>query len=213
MKQIIRIMQAISRFFRGHGFSLLTALCVAIITATAVFTRREPSPQPDATPPSANRPAAALWQQTLPASTPTPLPTAQPLLWQSPLPVIDVRRPFSADTMLHSGVTGLWATHPAADLSAEAGTPVVAMAPGRILETGTQQVNGTWISIEHTGGYVSCYASLSLLGAFRPGDPVSAGQTIGFVGNTNMEETDLGPHLHLSVTKDGVAVDPIALLQ
>lgn len=214
MKKIKRISQSVTKSVRGHGFALLTALCVGIITATALYTRGNMSPQPAAaTPPAGNRPAAALWQQSLPASTPTPLPTVQALLWQSPLPELQVMRVFSSDSMMRSGVTGMWSVHPAVDFSADTGAPVVAMAPGRILEIGVQQINGTWIAIEHTGGYVSCYASLSLLGALKPGDPVSAGQTVGFIGNSHMEETDLGPHLHLSVTKDGTPVDPMSLLQ
>lgn len=213
-KQISAISQYITRFIRGHGFSLLTTLCVCIITTTALFTRRNLSPQQNsATPPAGNRPAAVLWQQSLPASTPTPLPTVLPILWRSPLPELHVARAFSSDEMVRSGVTGMMSAHLAVDLSADVGTPVVAIASGRVLETGMQQINGTWITIEHTGGYISCYASLSLLGALKPGDPISAGQTVGFVGNTYMEETDLGPHLHLSVTKDGAPVDPMDLLQ
>lgn len=213
MKAFKRIREAFDRFAAGHGFALLTALCVAVITATALWTRSAPAPQPSATPPVGdNQQAAALWQQTLPASTPTPLPTAQPLLWQSPLAEVRVLQPFSADEMVQSGVTGVWAVHQAVDLAAEAGAPVAAMAPGRVLSCGTDDVDGTWIALEHTGGYVSRYAGLSLLGAFQPGDPVSAGQTIGFAGSTAIGETDLGPHLHLSVTLDGQSVDPLLLL-
>ena len=40
------------------------------------------------------------------------------------------------------------------------------------------------------------------------GDTVSAGQTIGTVGDTAAAEAAQGPHLHFSVTKDGDVVDP-----
>ena len=40
------------------------------------------------------------------------------------------------------------------------------------------------------------------------GDSVSAGQTIGTVGDTAAAEAAQGPHLHFSVTKDGDVVDP-----
>jgi murein DD-endopeptidase MepM/ murein hydrolase activator NlpD len=41
--------------------------------------------------------------------------------------------------------------------------------------------------------------------AVRPGDRVSRGQVIGYVGNTG---TSTGPHLHYEVVKNGEKVDP-----
>lgn len=207
------ILVAVERFAAGRGFAVLTVVCVAVITATALWTRQSPAPVGGTSPTGGNLPAAALWQQPLPVTTPTPLPTRQPLLWRSPLPEIDVLRPFSPDVMLKSGVTGLWATHAAVDLAAGEGDPVAAMAPGNVLDCGTQQLQGTWISIAHDDGYISHYAGLSLLGAFRAGDPVSAGQTIGFVGNSVVSESDLPPHLHLQLLHYGEPVDPLSVLQ
>lgn len=213
MKLHKKIAAAFDRLAAGRGFAILTVICVAVITATALWTQRSPAPSESAAPTPGNLHAAALWQQTLPAAaSPTPLPTLQPPLWQAPLTDLVVITPFSSTTMIQSGVTRIWSVHAAVDLAAPSGTPVMAMAPGSILDCETHGLDGAWISVAHADGYVSRYAGLSLLGAFRPGDPVSAGQTVGFVGNGVIAETDLQPHLHLQILHNDQPVDPIALL-
>ena len=47
----------------------------------------------------------------------------------------------------------------------------------------------------------------------KPGDAVTAGQTIGAVGNTALLESALGDHLHFAVTCDGNPVDPAKFLE
>lgn len=203
----------IRQFSSSHGFALLTVLCVACISSAALWTGRPSAPAPSATPPAPGQFAASLMQQTLNnAVPPTPLPTDQPIIWQSPLSEYKVLQRFTGNVMVRSATTGMWGVHHGADLEAKSGTPVAAMASGRVLETGEGGMDGIWISIRHSGGYVSRYAGLSMLGAFREGDPVSVGQTIGFVGDTYLEERTLGAHLHVQVFHDGSAVDPLILL-
>ena len=43
---------------------------------------------------------------------------------------------------------------------------------------------------------------------FREGQQVAAGDIIGLVGSTAAAESSMGPHLHFSVAKDGVIIDP-----
>ena len=212
MTRMKHLYTSLIRFAQGKGFALLTVLCVGVITTTALWTRHEPvAPAVHATPPAVERPASVQMQQSLLAAvTPSPLPTQQPLLWRAPLEELDVIRVFSGTDMLRSGTTGLWTVHHAIDLSDDAGAPVSAMADGRVLRCDD---NGSWIVLAHTGGYESCYSSLSLLGPYRTGDPVRAGQIIGFVGNTIPDEADLGPHLHLQVLANGSAIDPLELLE
>lgn len=213
MKQHGRTRIALERFFASHGFALLVTICVAIIAATALWTRRSPTLIACATPPAGDGvDAASLWQQPLPAATPTALPSPAPALWVAPLSEYRLVRGFSGDTMAPSGVTGLWAVHQAVDLAAPAGSPVAAVADGRVKASGTDDFCGVWIEIAHAGGIVSRYEALKLLGACQVGDPVRAGQTIGFVGNSHLGEADLGPHLHLQIIRNDCSVDPFDLL-
>lgn len=213
MKQHGKIRIALERFFASHGFALLVTICVAIIAATALWTRSSPTLVAYATPPGGDGVnAASLWQQPLPAATPTPLPSPAPAQWVAPLSEYRLVRGFSGEAMAPSGVTGLWEVHQAIDLAAPAGSPVAAVADGRVKASGTDDFCGAWIEIVHPGGMISRYEALKLLGAYQPGDPVRAGQTIGFVGNSHLGETDLGPHLHLQIITDGSPVDPFDLL-
>lgn len=214
MQHLLNATRRFMAFAEGKGFALLITLCIAVIVASALYTRQAQPPQPGATPPAlkGEYPAAALWQDPLASfPSPTPLPQQHPILWRSPLSDYAVLRGFSGD-MLQSGVTGLWQVHAGVDLSADAGAPVMAMADGVVDECVTAGLDGARLSIIHDQGYVSRYASLSMHGACKPGDRVRAGQTIGFVGATKVDESDLGPHLHLEILKDDVPLDPLLLL-
>ncbi|MGY3494959.1 M23 family metallopeptidase [Bradyrhizobium sp. USDA 4502] len=67
---------------------------------------------------------------------------------------------------------------------------------------------GNGLVIEHAGGWSSQYCHLAN-GSLRaaPGQRVSAGQVLGLVGLSG--ETEF-PHLHLTIRKDDVVVDPFA---
>jgi len=69
------------------------------------------------------------------------------------------------------------------------------------------------VLIAHAGGYVSEYAHLDdtfALPRVRAGQPVQAGQVIGFIGLTGITT---GPHLHFAVLKSGEAIDPLLLIR
>lgn len=211
MQRIRRAFTNLTKFFSSHAFPVVITLCVAVIAASALWTRRVPAAALSPTPPPAGEViASALRQQRLAAVTPTPLPASQPPLWAAPLEEYVVLRPFSESAMIRSDASGVWIFHQAVDLGAEAGTPVKAMADGRVSACG-EDTHGVWLQITHAGGAISRYGALSLTGAFRPGDTVRTGQTIGFMGNSDPDETGLGAHLHLQVVIDGQSVDPVSL--
>lgn len=202
-------------FVDGKGFAVIVTACVAVITGTAIWAGSDHSAPVMPTPPvSGEQSAASLLQESLRnAATPTPLPTVSVILWQSPLPEISTLRGFSDTALVQSGVTGLWSLHEGIDLRAELGAPVTAIADGNVNASGEDVLDGVWAEITHPGGYSVRYAGLSMLAAIQPGDRVRAGQTIGFIGNGVIGESDLGPHLHLEISHDGKPVDPMTILE
>lgn len=98
-------------------------------------------------------------------------------------------------------------THVGVDYAAPMGTPVVAVADGRVVEIGRHGGYGNLIVVEHAGGYTTRYAHLS---AFAPdlqiGAEVRRGLEIGYVGSTGHST---GPHLHFEIRLDGVYLDPL----
>ncbi len=58
------------------------------------------------------------------------------------------------------------------------------------------------------GGYTTQYSCLQAEPPVTEGQQVAAGDIIGLVGSTAAAESSMGPHLHFSVAKDGVIIDP-----
>lgn len=91
--------------------------------------------------------------------------------------------------------------HLGTDFRAAVGTPVKAVADGKVLGAGNTDLTcprasfGQWILIEHNNGLASNYAHLSLIKVSK-GDRVRRGEVIGYSGNTG---SSTGPHLHLGV--------------
>lgn len=103
--------------------------------------------------------------------------------------------------------------HEGNDIFAEFGTPVVAVADGRLYRVGTRKVPGNRLWLRNRQGHRFFYAHLSdfAASAFNGAD-VQAGEVIAFVGSTgDAEQTP--PHVHFEAhARDGLAVNPFRLL-
>lgn len=102
--------------------------------------------------------------------------------------------------MFHSGI----------DLRAPEGTPIGAWFSGTVSSTGYSWGSGNYIWLNHGNGVYSFYCHLSEIQVVV-GDNVTQGTQIALSGNTGYYST--GPHLHLALYIDGVAVDPQVLLE
>jgi murein DD-endopeptidase MepM/ murein hydrolase activator NlpD len=110
------------------------------------------------------------------------------------------RDPFnSSRNQFHTGI----------DIRGSMGTPVKAAMAGRVSQVGTDNVLGNYVIISHHSGYRTLYGHLSVIRA-RTGAYVTQGELIGNVGSTGLST---GPHLHFTVYKDGVLVNPRTLMR
>ncbi len=98
--------------------------------------------------------------------------------------------------------------HEGVDLAAHYGTPVKAVADGRVESAGWCGGLGRCVRIHHDGGIVSIYGHLSRISdGIQEGSSVRVGQIIGQVGSTGLST---GPHLHYAIEKDGAYVNPLS---
>ena len=100
--------------------------------------------------------------------------------------------------------------HLGTDFSAPVGRTIFAAADGRIEFAGNKEGYGKTIIINHNNGYKTLYAHQSDFAKdSRNGKVVKKGDLIGYVGNTGLSS---GPHLHLGLYKNGIAINPMSVL-
>jgi murein DD-endopeptidase MepM/ murein hydrolase activator NlpD len=104
--------------------------------------------------------------------------------------------------------------HDAQDFAAAAGTPVLAIADGTVLETGfasdgcgfgvklTHRIDGKKVTSRY------CHMQMGS-NTLATGDTVKMGSTVGRVGSTGLA---FGPHLHFALVVDDVPTDPMPFL-
>ncbi|MGD7790061.1 peptidoglycan DD-metalloendopeptidase family protein [Propionibacteriaceae bacterium Y1700] len=97
------------------------------------------------------------------------------------------------------GEYGSWARwHTGQDLAAPHGTPIRAIASGKVVPGNADSWAGNHVAIKHSDG-ATLYAHMSAK-KVQVGDTVKAGQIIGYVGSTGRS---FGPHLHLEYYPNG----------
>lgn len=101
-------------------------------------------------------------------------------------------------------ILGYRRMHSGIDFGAPYGAPVVAAAAGQVAMAGWYGGYGRAVQIAHGGGVSTRYGHMSRL-AVAPGQPVVAGQVIGYIGSTGFST---GPHLHYELHRGGQPVDP-----
>lgn len=102
--------------------------------------------------------------------------------------------PVYGDRRFHYGI----------DLSASSGTPIVAVRDGTVKVATYSSSAGYYVNVDHGDGFMSRYLHMTHY-IVSPGQKVSAGQVIGYVGSTG---TSTGPHLHFGLYYNGAAVNP-----
>jgi murein DD-endopeptidase MepM/ murein hydrolase activator NlpD len=171
---------------------------------------------------AAGAPAAAATREHLAPLAPTleeagRLATLESLRHPpQPPAVFPLRAP--ADFGEHDARFGAWRgghVHEGQDVFAPAGSPLVAMRDGRVVETGDDGGRGNYVAIWNSGTRRTfVYLHMLHPSRVRVGESVRSGERVGAVGCTG---SCWGDHLHLEVRRGrgttGRALDPLPLLR
>jgi murein DD-endopeptidase MepM/ murein hydrolase activator NlpD len=128
-------------------------------------------------------------------------------LLKSPLKFVRVASSF--DKKRFHPVLHTERSHLGVDFGAPTGTPVWAVASGKVSFKGNRGPEGESVVIQHPGGMETVYTHLSQFArGLEVGDEVRQKQVIGYVGQSGGAPA---PHLHFSVRLGGHYVDPLRL--
>lgn len=94
--------------------------------------------------------------------------------------------------------------HQGLDIATKTGTPIKAVADGKVKFSGEKSGYGNLIILDHGNGITTYYGHCSKL-YVKSGEEVKAGDKIAAVGSTG---NSTGPHLHFEIRKNGVYVNP-----
>ena len=204
--------------FGGRGYYIALALCLAAVGTIGYFALRE-------------RPVTVKQQEPAPTLDIQPAPTQPvvkpaPVVIPEPEPQPEINEPaellpqvvspldgttvtvFSMTELLYDTTMADWRTHDGIDVQAEEGAAVKTAAGGTVQSGTDDELMGTTVVIDHEGGYSTRYSSLQKDVPVTAGQQVVAGEVIGRVGTTSAAESQMGPHLHFSVSRDGAVIDP-----
>ena len=204
--------------FGGRGYYIALALCLAAVGTIGYFALRE-------------RPVTVKQQEPAPTLDIQPAPTQPvvkpaPVVIPEPEPQPEITEPaellpqvvspldgttvtvFSMTELLYDTTMADWRTHDGIDVQAEEGAAVKTAAGGTVQSVTDDELMGTTVVIDHEGGYSTRYSSLQKDVPVTAGQQVVAGEVIGRVGTTSAAESQRGPHLHFSVSRDGAVIDP-----
>ena len=100
------------------------------------------------------------------------------------------------------------AGHRGTDIPAPEGTPILAAHSGTVLVSGWNDSYGNQVLLDNGAGLSTRYAHMTQT-AVTAGEAVTAGQVIGYVGNTG---DSTGFNLHFEVMQNGVRVNPMDMV-
>jgi murein DD-endopeptidase MepM/ murein hydrolase activator NlpD len=122
----------------------------------------------------------------------------------TPIKGAPITSPFSL-ARLHP-ILHIVRAHLGIDFGAPIGSPVRAVADGKVEFTGPKAGFGNQVKIQHNGFETSVNHLSEIPDNIKPGVAVAQGQIIALSGNTGLST---GPHLHFEFYLNGAAVDPM----
>lgn len=213
-------------FWRGSGFYVALAVCVAVIGGMAVLGVTDGLKKPSAGSgtatttvsttvtrhlPAAGRATSVRDARTTATSTATKAATTDtPSETLCVLPLTNAVTQRYSEKPVYWDTLDSWRVHLGVDFVGEAGAAVKAVSDGTVTSVFHDALWGDCITVDHGAGQLSTYCGVTATCAADTA--VKAGDPIGTLSGIPCEQR-LGPHLHLEWSVGGEAVDPLSVLQ
>lgn len=126
----------------------------------------------------------------------------------TPVSNAQIIKDFSATNLKYNSTLKQWEAHKAIDLISVENAEVYSVLDGEVVNVENSYLMGNIVTISHTDGLQTVYASLSDDVKVAIGDKVKQGDLIGYTSTSAKAEASDGDHLHFEVIKDDVKVDP-----
>lgn len=115
-----------------------------------------------------------------------------------------------SEELVKNETMGDFRSHTAIDFKGAAGTEVMAVNDGIVLDVFNDSMLGMVVEIDHGGKLVARYCGLDVVNVTK-GSSVKIGQEIGTLGAVPFEAS-LESHLHFEMRLEGKAVDPLMVM-
>ncbi len=99
--------------------------------------------------------------------------------------------------------------HRGIDIAVPTDSYIRAAGSGRVVRAEDDPVYGQVILLDHGNGYVTRYGHASMI-LVEEGATVRKSEVIGLTGSTGQSTA---PHLHFEVLRNGIAVDPLSMVE
>ncbi len=136
--------------------------------------------------------------------TKTPQAAAE---YSAPIENGEIIAQYSPDKPLYSYTLKDWRTHNGIDIAAPSGTEVANVCEGVVEIIEQDDLMGNMVTVRHTDGKVSRYASLATV-SVEEGQILKRGDTIGTVGTSMLLECGETDHLHYELWNEDQPVEP-----
>lgn len=218
--------QRIVSFLDKQGFYVVLALCLVVISVTAILSitmERQTSDQQaqnttfeeqgqEANYAGENMVMEDVTTQSEAESQGTAQQKAQAKLSLSRPVQGDVIMEFADDKLLFNSTLKQWTTHEGIDIAADEGAAVKAALGGTVESITEDALMGTTIVLTHENGYKTVYSNLAKEVSVAQGDKVSKDQELGKVGKTAISEFDMEAHLHFELFSGEERINPMEFM-
>ena len=169
---------------------------------------------------TANQTAKPTSQNTVRPTSPQSTQTEKPasgngdveVSMHNPVNSSKLAKGHAVESLVYSETLNMWSTHAGVDIICDEGAEIFSVLDGTVVSAESDPLMGNKVVLSHAGGLKTVYASLgSIAENLKAGDTVRRGQVIGQAGNSAINESAEGNHLHFEViqieTKDGQEVE------